>query len=113
MRKVGVSFATLFEIYNCFFDSRDSFWNTGSDVTSKQLHLLRVLHWLVAEWIAFRFSSRATTLDTTKFRSMKVDSHLDKYIMALDTIPGAEAARCRAAFEQLVGNLRRRMGQEY
>jgi len=113
MLKIGVSHATLFEIYNNFFDAKDSFWNSGADVAGKQLHLLRVIYLLVAEWVDVRYSNRITSFEVTKFRGAHVRDQLEKYIMALGTIPGPEAIRCKEAFEQLWGKLRKNMEREY
>ncbi|KAL6064256.1 Nucleoporin 155 [Balamuthia mandrillaris] len=140
MREIGVPFPQLFQIYNKFFHSSDSYWSSSATTTilpessssssssslrpqqqpfSPQLHILKVLFCLVEEWMAYRFSKRATSLDVAQFRAAKAELHLEEYVMALGALPttsasfAADVEKCKEGFRELLAILREKESEEY
>jgi len=96
-KDIQVSTLVMFDLYNFYFDAKDSFWQA----VHAQFHLLCVIYRLLSTWIDFIYSSYASPYDIKQFETRRIDVALDKYISALLPYKTQETETLTNSFKNL------------
>jgi len=98
--EINIPFPVIFDIYNYYFDSQDSDWQSGE----AKFHLLCVIYHLLSMWIQFLLSPRRTIYDIQQFETRRVNNAIDKYISELTT-PSQEVQTLKESFKVLARSI--------